>query len=170
MYRIAITGTESTGKTTLVQQLAQHYNTVFVPDISRAHIERLKGKYKREDVLDIAADIIKTEDEMLAKANGVLFSDNCLVNIKIWLKYYEWEVPQWLNDAIEKRKNDLYLVCNIDIPWERDEQRKNPHDRAELLFMFTDNLHDMVANYKFVSGTGNERLLSAIKQVDRLLA
>jgi nicotinamide riboside kinase len=95
--RISITGTESTGKTTLAAQLAAHYKTIFVPDYSRLYIAAIKHKYTQHDVLQIAQGIIEYENDMLHLANHILFSDNDLINIKIWLQYYNWPVPAWLD-------------------------------------------------------------------------
>src|ERR1700712_4343072 len=110
IHRISITGTESTGKTVLAEQLATHYKTVLVPDYSRSYIERLGRKYNHKDVLEIAKGIIEQENQMLHFAHRILFSDNDLINIKIWLQHYKWHVPDWLDHEIEKRKYDLYLL------------------------------------------------------------
>lgn len=170
IYRIAITGTESTGKTVLMEQLMRHYQTIGVPDQSRIYIDSLAGKpYSCEDVLQIAKNIIEQEDKMLINANRILFSDNDLVNIKIWLQYYNWQVPDWLEAAIEKHEADLYLLCDIDIEWEEDAQRKNQHDRVTLFYRFINALDVLAANYKFVSGHDNERLEMAIRHIDNFL-
>mgnify|MGYP006388881073 CR=1 FL=1 len=54
MFKIAITGPESTGKTTLSEKLAQHFNTDFVPEYSRTYLENFEGQYTEEDVAKIA--------------------------------------------------------------------------------------------------------------------
>jgi NadR type nicotinamide-nucleotide adenylyltransferase len=167
--RISITGTESTGKSTLAAQLASHYKTVFVPDFSRAFIEKLNRKYNHSDVLQIAKAITEQENKMLHYANHILFSDNDLLNIKIWLQYYKWSVPDWLEKDIVKRKYDLYLLCDIDLDWADDVIRKNPDDRAELLNTFVESLTSIGANFHRIRGKDNERLNNAIEQVDLLL-
>lgn len=107
IYRITITGAESTGKSTLAEKLSIYYKTVFVPDYSRYYIDQLPHKYGKMDVLEIAHGIIEQEDRMMHNANKILFSDNDLINIKIWLEYYKWEVPAWLETEIIKRKSNL---------------------------------------------------------------
>ena len=170
IYRISITGTESTGKTVLAEQLAAHYKTIFVPDYSRSYIERLDGKYNHTHVLEIAKGIIAQETKMLRYAHRILFSDNDLTNIKIWLKYYKWHVPDWLEHEIVKRKYDLYLLCNIDIPWKADSQRANPEDRLELFNSFVESLTDIEANFSHVKGKEEKRLGSAIELIDEFLS
>ncbi|MDB5283175.1 MAG: metabolism ATPase/kinaselike protein [Bacteroidota bacterium] len=169
IIRISITGPESTGKTELSEHLAAHYKTVFVPDYSRTYIEKLDRKYNHSDVLQIAKGIIEQENSMIHFAHHILFSDNDLVNIKIWLQYYKWHVPDWLEHEIIKRKYDLYLVCDIDIPWVSDNQRANPTDRLELFNAFVEALTSIGANIKYVRGKGEKRLTSAIEQTDDFL-
>jgi nicotinamide riboside kinase len=170
IYRVSITGTESTGKTTLAGQLATHYNTVVAVDQSRNYIEKLDRKYNHTDVLEIAKKIILEEDRMLHYSHRVLFSDNDLTNIKIWLHHRKWAVPDWLEKDIQKRKYDLYLLCGIDVAWQEDAQREHPDYREELFKHFQTEFNSINANYKLVKGLGEKRLQSAIEIVDEFMA
>ncbi len=170
IYRIAVTGTESTGKSTLAEKLSIYYKTVYVPDYSRYYIDQLPHKYGKMDVLEIARGIIEQEDKMIINANKFLFSDNDLINIKIWLQYYSWEVPVWLEDEIIKRKSDLYLLCDIDLPWIADEQRSNPNDREGLFSRFKNELEKITATAAIVTGLVPEkRLKAAVHHLDSLI-
>lgn len=163
--RISVTGTESTGKTTLAEQLSLHYQCAYVPDVSRDYIAGLSRAYTYEDVLQIAKDIIAAEDKATRYSLAMLISDNDLINIKIWLQYYSWDVPQWLNDAIIARKYDIYLLCNIDLPWVEDEQRNNPHNRQQLFNSFVNELQAIGAKHYLISGSYTQRLQSAVNQM-----
>ncbi|MCX6198232.1 MAG: ATP-binding protein [Bacteroidetes bacterium] len=169
IYKITLTGTESTGKSTLAEKLSIHYKTIHVPDYSRYYIGQLERAYAYTDVMKIAEEIIEQENNMIRQANKILFSDNDLINIKIWLQYYRWDVPQWLNDEIKKRKSDLYLLCDIDLPWMPDPQRSNPNDRTELFNEFSNELNALNANFKFVSGALTDRTEIAIAHIDTFL-
>lgn len=165
-FRIAVTGTESTGKTTLCEQLSLHYQCAYVQDISRDYIAALKRAYTYEDVLQIAANIIAAEDKALSYNPPLLISDNDLVNIEIWLQYYSWQIPQWLQDAITARKHHLYLLCNIDLPWIEDEQRANPNDREVLFQRFIQEFGIIGVNYQLISGNYAQRLQAAVNHID----
>lgn len=167
---ISITGTESTGKTELVGKLAAHYKTVFVPDYSRQYVAHLDRKYNHTDVVKIAKGIVEEENKMLHYAHRILFSDNDLINIKIWLQYYKWHVPDWLEEEIVKRKNNLHLLCDIDIEWKADELRENPNERAELFQRFNDELSLLQANYRLIKGRGDKRTEHAVEAVDEFLS
>ncbi|MFK8006949.1 MAG: AAA family ATPase [Saprospiraceae bacterium] len=52
--KIILTGPESTGKSTLARQLAQVYNTVWVPEFARTYLEGLNRPYRGDDLLKIA--------------------------------------------------------------------------------------------------------------------
>jgi nicotinamide riboside kinase len=168
--RICITGTESTGKTELAAKLAAHYKTVLVPDYSRQYISRLDRKYNHTDVVSIAKGIMEEENKMLHLPHRIYFSDNDLLNIKIWLQYYKWHVPDWLDAEILKRKDNLHLLCDIDIEWVPDDQRKNRDDRAALFQRFINELSAIQANYKLISGSSEQRSENAIQAVDEFLS
>jgi nicotinamide riboside kinase len=169
MQRIYITGTESTGKTELAAKLAEHYKTVFVPDFSRQYISRLDRKYNHTDVVLIAKGIVEEENKMLHFAHRILFSDNDLINIKIWLQYYKWHVPDWLEAEILKRKDNLHLLCDIDVAWVPDGQRQNRDDRAHLAQRFKDELILAGSKFSMVSGRGEMRTQKAVEAVEEFL-
>ena len=55
MLRVAIIGPESTGKSTLAQQLAEKYHGIYVPEYAREYVEQLQGRpYTYDDVCAIA--------------------------------------------------------------------------------------------------------------------
>ena len=65
-------------------------------------------------------------------------------------------------------KEDVFLLCDIDLPWQADEQRQNPNDRAELFEQFKQALEQLEANYSVVNGLGRERLERAIQIIGEL--
>lgn len=168
-HRIAITGTESTGKTTLVNTLAELYETVCVPEYARQYLNQNGPKWEYEDVLKMARGQIELEQQYLAKARNILFADTELIVYKIWLQFYDWEVPSWLTDHIIQNKFDLYLLTDIDLPWISDGQRSNPNDREVLFHRFVQELEHIEANYGIVSGWDHLRLDEAISTIEEYL-
>jgi nicotinamide riboside kinase len=166
--RVCITGTESTGKTVLAEQLAKQFDCPLLEDVSRKYITDLTAPYTQEDVLTIARKIIEAETIMRSETNSFFISDNDLINIKIWLMYYDWSVPDWLEEAILRTSEDIFLLCDIDLQWQADEQRQNPNDRAELFSQFKQALEQLEVNYSVVNGQGGERLERAIQIIGEL--
>jgi len=167
--RIAITGPESTGKTTLAMQLAELYDTVYVPEYARQYLNENGTQYNSEDVLKMAKGQIELERQMLAKAGEILFADTEMIAYKVWLEFYKWEVPKWMTEHIASRKFDLYLLTDIDLPWVADGQRTNPDDRELLFHRFEDELEKIEANYGIISGTGALRIDNAISTIEEFL-
>ena len=73
--RIGIIGAESTGKTALCEALANHYNTVWVPEYARKYFNDSEiYNYSLEDLVKIAHRQLVLEEEFLPNANRFLFS------------------------------------------------------------------------------------------------
>jgi NadR type nicotinamide-nucleotide adenylyltransferase len=169
MRRIAITGPESTGKTSLTIQLATLYDTVYVPEYARQYLNENGTKYTYEDVLKMAKGQIELERQMLRSAREVLFADTELTVYKIWLEFYHWEVPKWMTDHIKNNAFDLYLLMDIDLPWVADGQRANPNDRELIFYRFQEELDRSEANYGIISGSGPLRIDNAISTIEEYL-
>lgn len=164
--RIAITGPESTGKSTLCEQLADYYQTVWNPEYARTYLNQINRPYKQSDLLSIAQGQIESEQKILLKANNFLFCDTELINIKIWSEHRFLECHKWITNMIDIHLYDLYLLCNIDLPWQYDPLREHPHMRQYFFDLFKDELDSRHLPYAIISGTANERTTNAIKAID----
>lgn len=166
LVKIAITGPESTGKSQLAEELAAYYHTVFVPEYARAFIDRLDRPYNREDILEIAKGQIREEERTIQRATRMLFCDTELIVTKIWSEVKYGMCDPWILEKIEENNYDLFLLCNIDLPWEEDPQREHPHMREKLFSLYYDELTERGFPFKVVSGTGRARLENAVKHVE----
>ncbi len=164
--KIAITGPESTGKSTLSEKLANHFNTVWMPEYAREYIDNLERPYEKSDLLEIARGQIKGEDEMLKKASNFIFCDTELLVIKIWYQHKYGALHPLILDNYEHRNYDLYLLMNVDLPWKYDPQRENPHLRQYFFNWFEKELIKRGANYVIISGGFKDRFESAVKAVE----
>ncbi|HNQ27522.1 MAG TPA: ATP-binding protein [Aquaticitalea sp.] len=173
ILKVVLFGPESTGKSTLAQQLALHYKTVFVPEYSRIYAEKqlLCGKtLTREDVMAIADGQLKLESELLPKANKILFCDTDLLETKVYSEmYYDGYCPPQLEDFAVTTTCDLYLLTNVDLPWEADAIRDKPDRREEQFLKFETTLKTYGKPYKPITGNETIRLRNAIRYVDELL-
>jgi NadR type nicotinamide-nucleotide adenylyltransferase len=169
ILRIAITGPESTGKSQLAGELAAHYKTVFVPEYARGYIDGLNRPYTREDILEIAKGQLREEEQMSRHMNRILFCDTELIVTKIWSEVKFGMCDPWILEKIEENKYHLFLLCNIDLPWENDPQREHPHMREKLFSLYFDELTERGLPFKIVSGNGKERLMNAVEFVEQAL-
>jgi len=162
ILKIAITGPESTGKSQLAEELAEHYKTVFVPEYARGYIDRLDRPYNREDILEIARGQIREEERGIKRATRLLFCDTELIVTKIWSEVKYGICDSWILEKIEENKYDLFLLCNIDLSWEEDPQREHPHMREKLFQLYHEELTERGFPFGIVSGIGSDRLQNAI--------
>ena len=170
--RIVILGPESTGKSTLCQQLAKHYDTTWVPEYAREHLLKHGMSYTYDDLLSIARRQLAQEDEMAASApRGLIFVDTDMYVMKVWCEFVFGKCHQWILDRIAERKYALYLLCDIDLPWQQDGLREYPdlNSRIKLFHIYKDNLINQPVPWKIVSGSNEERLRTAVDAVNRLL-
>lgn len=169
IIRIAITGPESTGKSWLAMQLAEHYQTPYVPEYAREYLNQIKRPYTYEDLEIIARGQMKSEDTLALKANKLLFCDTDLSVIKIWSKVKYGKCSEWILSEHETRHYSLHLLCNIDLPWEDDSLREHPSSRQELLDKYVSLLGQENRNYRLIKGFGKDRAAEAIHAIDQML-
>lgn len=165
MKKIAIIGPESTGKSTLCEGLAAHYDAAWVPEYARGYIDRLGRDYEEGDLLEIARGQIEAESRMESeKSDGLLFCDTDLYVIKVWSEHKYNNCHPWIMQQIARREYDLYLLTAIDLPWSDDPQRENPEPRMREYFfhIYRDIVQQSGVPWILVGGTGPERLKNAI--------
>ena len=169
MFKIAITGPESTGKSTLSEKLAHHYNTNFVPEYSRSYLENFVGQYTENDVVEIAKgqhNLILEEEK---KSSKILIADTEIVVCKIWVEYVFKHSNKVIDEILKQQDFDLYLLCDIDLPWVYDPLRENPDidERKELFEIYRNTLEQMKVPFEIVSGDNDERVNNAIKIIEK---
>ncbi len=167
--KIAVTGPESTGKSLISQQLADHYTTVWVPEFARVYLLQIERQYTYDDILEIARGQVKSEQAFVPIAGRVMFSDTELLVTKIWCEVKYGKCHPWIEAQLQQQQYDLYLLMDVDLPWEYDPMREHPDSRDHLFGLYKNELDRLGANYRIVSGTGEERLKNAIGYVDEVL-
>ena len=168
--KISITGPESTGKSILATALNKHYASCFVPDYSRTYFTDKPLNNNYEDIILIAKEQIRLELEAVQKAEATLIiCDTDLINIKIWLEYYAYKVPDFIEDHLQENKNDLSLLLYPNTTWEADGLRKNAHDRIALFDTFQRALDHYNYPFRIIKKLDTERLHQAIIDIDQFL-
>ncbi|HPR30827.1 MAG TPA: ATP-binding protein [Prolixibacteraceae bacterium] len=167
--RIVITGAESTGKTTLARALATHYNALWIPEFARGFIEHLNRKYTYNDVEHIARYQIQSM-ERIPENEPLVFIDTWLIITKIWFEVVFGNYPLWLDEAIRKYPIDLFLLCDIDLPWIADPVRENGGEkRIRLHNTYQEELISYGFRYERISGMDTGRFQNALSRVEEFL-
>jgi nicotinamide riboside kinase len=194
LRKVAIIGPESTGKSTLCEQLAQHYNTLWCHEYARDYLLVHGMKYTYDDLLMIAKGQVALEEkymhlvqsrelgvqshkpkeygsELRTQNSELLFIDTNMYVMKVWCEFVFGKCHQYILDQIAERKYDHYLLCNIDLPWTHDELREYPdiERRQQLYKIYLDLMINQPVSWTEVSGDSSERFRTAVHAVDRLL-
>jgi NadR type nicotinamide-nucleotide adenylyltransferase len=175
IIKVVLFGPESTGKTTLSNQLARHYNTVWAPEYAR---EYLQDKWNNErktcensDLIPIAIGQMKLENSLAKKADKILICDTDLLETKVYSEeYYGGFVDKQLNEAAIENSYDLYLLTYIDTPWEADDLRDKPEERLEMFTAFENALKNHNRPYIVLKGDKETRLKDATEAIDKILS
>ncbi len=165
--KICLYGAESTGKTTLGKLLAEHYKTVFVPEMARVILgDRL---CTAEDFPAIAYAQFGEVARQMLYANRVLICDTDLLITKVYEEHYFGNVHAEVIDLQQLEYYDLYLVCDTDIPWVADSQRVLGHLREEMKAKFVKELEEKNIKYHWIRGDYQTRFDTAVRLIDTLL-
>ncbi len=180
LIRIVVIGPESTGKSSLCEALSKHFDAVWCPEFAREYLTTHGKDYTFEQLDEIARGQLKLEDEQAALASlqwsnqeehitpkPLLFIDTDMYVMKVWCEFVFGKCHDWIEEEISRRKYDLYLLCNTDLPWQKDHLREYPdlETRETLLGIYRDLLQHQSVTWVEISGTGQERIEIAIRAV-----
>ncbi len=172
IIKIALFGPESTGKTTLAKQLAAHFETAWTPEFARDYLQEKWDKEKMtcaiEDMIPIAVGQITLENEGLLIANKFLFCDTNLMVTKVFSEMYYDFCDPILDKSAKQHKYDLVFLTDIDVPWQKDDLRDKPENRATTFEIFKDALIQNNKPFIILSGSSSERLQKAVTIIEQL--
>jgi nicotinamide riboside kinase len=175
--RIAVFGTESTGKTRLAEALARHFGVSWVPEYAREFWDAC-GVIGLEDMVPIAREQWRREDEAAAEAKAggerFLISDTEALTTMLWSDLLYGTCPEEVRRGAEKRCRNyaLYLLLEADVPFEPDPARcfPEPEDRAKAARVWRGAVERRGLRFVEIRGGWVERERAAIAAVERLLA
>jgi nicotinamide riboside kinase len=160
MIKIAFTGPECSGKSTLCKLIADEFKCEWIPEYAREYLQN-KSEYYIND-LDIMAQEQFNKWQTI-KDQSLVICDTELLVYKIWSKVKFGKTSTLINQLYSSQVFDHYFLCKPDIPWEFDSLRENPENRADLFEMYLKELE--IKNCSFSVLTGNlEKRLSVAKK------
>ena len=158
MFKIILTGPESSGKTTLCKALSKYFKISFNKEYAREYLQDLNRDYTKKDLIKIAKKQLDLEQQYM-------LLDTDLITIKIWSNYKYGNCNKWIINQIKKQKKEkrFYLLCQPDIKWEEDPLRESPKNRNELFEIYKKELKILGHNYCIIKG--KNRISKAISKI-----
>lgn len=166
--RVVLFGPESSGKSTLATALGRHYDTTVVPEYGRIHVDAF-GEPDAEGLRRIAAGHVASVAAAKRQANRILIEDTDPSMTGIWSEMLGIERDASIDAAASDP--DLYVLCDVDIPWIDDGQRYFPGeaDRRRFFDLCEAELKTRSVPYVVVRGSVEERMATAIESIDRVV-
>ncbi|PIQ23619.1 transcriptional regulator [bacterium (Candidatus Blackallbacteria) CG17_big_fil_post_rev_8_21_14_2_50_48_46] len=168
LKRIAVMGPESTGKSTLARQLAQHFQTLWVPEYARTWIEAHQTRPSAADMPQIARGQWATQQAMERKARAWLFYDTELWVTTIWNEVLFQQQDPAIAAQAARQRFDHYLLCAPDVPWVADEVRYLPSGGEDFFLRCQALLEREKLPYTVISGNWHERWQKALSALAQL--
>jgi HTH-type transcriptional repressor of NAD biosynthesis genes len=153
--RICFYGPESTGKSTAAIRMAQHYNTISVPEVAREMITT--NNFTVDDIIRIGNAQTERVLEYTKLANKLLFCDTDVIITQIYSRHYLGVVPDILFELEKQVKYEQYFFCDIDVPWIEDGLRDLGHLRQDMRRIFMEELTKRNIDFILLHGSFEER-------------
>lgn len=167
--KVALVGSESTGKSTLAERLAIHYKTTFVPEMAREVIGHT-NQCTSSDLRQIATLHATAILEKVKDANKILFRDTELTITKSYALFLFGEnlrVPEWVEKA---NQCDLYLFLDTSCPFIQDGTRLEEAERQALSESHLSTLKKAMLSYRILNGNWEERFEKACREIDYFIS
>jgi len=173
--RIAVFGTESTGKTALAQKLAAHFGEPWSAEFAREFWDTHGGIITAADLDAIGRGQVANEEAAAVQAKRVVFCDTDLVTCVLWNDFlFPGACPPWVRTEADRRARAFatYLWCEADVPFAPDPQRcfPDPMDRARISRAWRDALASRGLPCVEIRGDWAQRERAAIAAVEGIVA
>jgi len=167
---VAILGAESTGKTTLCRDLAEHFDSLWVPEYMRTYLQAKWNQQQStctwEDLIPIAQGQIELENRLaqqVAQTNNIadnryLFCDTSLFELMVYANWYYGDCPNELTQAALTHNYGLILLTEVDTPWVADDLRDSPYDRKAISTRFENELNGYHKAFRRIGGDRKQRV------------
>ena len=170
--RIAVFGPESTGKTWLAERLAVKFQAPLVEEYAREFWDK-NGVITLEDMLPIAREQWRREDDAVTRAEGLIICDTDALTTMLWSDLLYGTSPEELRRTAEKRAKNyaLYLLLDIDVPFAPDPQRcfPDPADRELGMRIWRGALERRQLPFELIQGDWSQRERRACAAIERVM-
>lgn len=164
--RVSVFGPESTGKSTLAARLAEHFQTLWVPEFARGWLEARGGEVHPEDLPVISRGQRASEEALARQSGPLLFCDTDPSATPLWSEELFGQSDPSLEAAVGSYA--LTLLCAADVPWVADVVRYRPEGGGAFGERCRARLEREGRCFVFLEGSWEERWQTALKAVSSL--
>lgn len=176
VYKVLITnvvflGAPSTGKTTIAEACARHFNTSWMPEYGREYWERynVNRKLTPEQLVELAKGHLEREDQKLLTANRYLFTDTNAITTFMFSMYYHGYALQEFADLAKlvESRYQLVFLCDTDIPYDDTWDRSGDVKRKVFQMPIKGDLEKRGIPFRLLSGSLVERVAKVEEELER---
>jgi HTH-type transcriptional regulator, transcriptional repressor of NAD biosynthesis genes len=162
IINVVFLGAPSTGKSTIAQDSANHFDTVWMPEYGREYWEKhqLNRRLSLVQLEEIAVGHIYRENEAIQSADRFLFTDTNAITTFIFSMYYHGRATERLTELAQRaeKRYDLYILCDLDIPYDDTWDRSGEGNRDSFQKQIIGDLRTRKVPYFTISGSRKERI------------
>jgi nicotinamide riboside kinase len=168
MIKIAITGPESSGKTTLAIGLSELFQVSWHPEYARKYLGEKNGEYVESDLLHIALNQDEIRSNLSSQDQIQIFDTENTV-IKVWSSFKYGRISPEILKLQQTQNFDHYFLCSPEnIDWEDDPLREHPNKREELFSIYNDELKKLKVPFTILKGSADIRSQQAAEIIEEL--
>lgn len=170
--RVCVVGVESSGTTTMARDLAERFETVWVPEYGRMYWEGrryLDTEWSTSEFVHIAKAQVALEDGLARQARRVVICDTDVLATSVWHRRYTGQQSDEVLRIAQRRRYDLYFLTMPDFGFVQDGSRDGEHIRLRMHDWFVEALEDVGAKYETLDGPHEHRVEQAENAIKKVL-
>jgi HTH-type transcriptional repressor of NAD biosynthesis genes len=167
--RVVILGTESTGKTTLVENLSEHFKCGLVREAAREIIAD-SNAFSFEDLQVVALEHSKRINQTVLGDCPLVIIDTDIHTTKSYSRFSFGKELEVNAEIYNSNKSNLYLYLNNDVEYQQDGTRLSEAERNSLDISHRHVLKDHNIEIIDIKGNWEQRFEKAVEQINKLIA
>ena len=167
-FKVAILGTESTGKTTLTEKLSKHFDCSIVKEAGRDLIEN-SNTFEFDDLHRVAIEHAKRIDKAILGKSPLIIIDTDIHITKSYANFIFDKTLEVESKIYNSNKAKLYLYLNNDVEYVQDGTRLSENDRNLLDLSHRQILIQHNIDIVEITGDWEERFEQAVTIIKRTI-
>ena len=167
--KVVILGTESTGKTTLTEELSNHFSCSKVVEAAREIIAN-SNSFSIDDLFLVASEHAKQIDKVVLGNSPLVIIDTDIHTTKSYSNFIFQKELVVSNEIYKSNKANLYLYLNNDVEYFQDGTRLSEAERNLLDISHRHVLTVHKVNIVEINGNWEQRFQKAVEKINRQIA